>query len=34
MFVRKLAVHCDKNNSDEITMKRYKATQINEIKTC
>ena len=30
MFVRMLAVHCDKNNGNEITMNQ--ATKINETK--
>ena len=32
MFVRILAVYCDQNNSNEITMNGYQARKINEIR--
>ena len=32
MFVRILAVYCDQNNSNKITMNGYQARKINEIR--
>ena len=32
MFVRKLTVHCDQNNSYEITINGFKVRKINEIR--
>ena len=33
MFVRMLTVHCDQNNSYEITINAFQARKINEVQT-